>query len=161
MNRGQFQKTHGHWSPSNLTYRCWQTIRQRCYNKNHDQYKNYGGRGISVCGRWLESFENFLADMGEKPSASHSIDRINNDGNYEPSNCRWSTSKEQCSNRRGLNMITHAGETRPLDVWSKSLGFHPATIRTRLKTGLTFEQAISIPKFSRSAMKAAMGKGEV
>lgn len=80
-------------------YEAWCKMKQRCYNKNHNSYKYYGERGIKVCERW-NSFENFLLDMGERPSAIHSLDRIDPNGNYEPTNCRWSTPKEQCENRR-------------------------------------------------------------
>jgi hypothetical protein len=78
----------------------WKALIQRCVNQRNPQYRNYGGRGITVCVRWLESFENFLADMGRRPSADHSIDRINNDGHYEPGNCRWTTGEVQRQNRR-------------------------------------------------------------
>ena len=74
-------------------------MRQRCLNPNYHHYKDYGGRGISICTRWLDSFEAFLADMGRKPSQHHSLDRKNNNGNYNKHNCRWATSKEQASNR--------------------------------------------------------------
>jgi hypothetical protein len=77
----------------------WKGMRQRCGNKNNTSYKNYGGRGISICKRW-ESYENFIKDMGPKPSPRHSIDRINVNGNYEPSNCRWATPSQQTKNRR-------------------------------------------------------------
>jgi hypothetical protein len=81
-------------------YRAWRAAKDRCYNPNTWNFHNYGGRGISMCDRWRNSFEAFYADMGPRPSAQHSIDRINNDGNYEPDNCRWSTRKEQRANRR-------------------------------------------------------------
>lgn len=83
-------------------YKVWINIKQRCYNKNHPRYKDWGGRGITVCERWLESYDNFASDVGEKPIGKHSIDRINNEGNYEPRNCRWATCKEQNNNQRGI-----------------------------------------------------------
>lgn len=83
-----------------INYRSWQAMKARCYDKNNEKYKDYGGRGIIVCDRWLNSFQNFLLDMGEKPSKNYSLDRKNNDGNYEPSNCKWSTMHEQASNKR-------------------------------------------------------------
>jgi hypothetical protein len=81
-------------------YRCWTSLIDRCENNNNPKYEDYGGRGIKVCQRWRKSYESFLADMGRKPSAAHSIDRIDNDGNYEPGNCRWATASEQNLNQR-------------------------------------------------------------
>ena len=86
----------------NPLYRTWSNIKHRCYNTNYKKYKDYGGRGIKVCDRWLNSFENFLEDMGPKPSKEYSIDRIDVNGNYEPTNCRWADAYTQRHNRRKL-----------------------------------------------------------
>ena len=88
-----------HGKSNTVEYLTWKRMRQRCYNPNTPRFKDWGGRGIKVCDRWLNSFENFLQDMGERPKGT-SLDRINNDGNYEPNNCRWATSKEQRNNQR-------------------------------------------------------------
>jgi hypothetical protein len=114
-------------------YRAWQNMKNRCLNKNTTQYKDYGGRGIEVCSEWLECFENFFKDMGKKPSEKHSIDRIDNNGNYEPSNCRWSTRSEQNSNTRQNNFFEYKGAIKTITQWSECLGVTQKVLRNRIK----------------------------
>ena len=96
---------HTHYNKKYVTpeYCAWNRMKDRCYNKNYQFYKYYGGRGITVCDRWRNSFSNFFADMGNKPSTRHSLDKVDNNGNYEPSNCRWATPLEQASNKSNNN----------------------------------------------------------
>ena len=99
---------HGHANYAkgvSLTYNTWQAMKHRCLYPKHTNYPSYGGRGIKICSRWLD-FRNFLTDMGERPSQHHTIDRINNDGHYEPTNCRWATEDEQKRNRRLTSMFS-------------------------------------------------------
>lgn len=91
-------------------YAVWLNMRSRCNYEKHKQYSLYGGRGIKICDRWMASFENFYKDMGSRPSDKHSLDRIDNNGNYEPSNCRWATVEEQSFNKRTTCMIKLNGK---------------------------------------------------
>lgn len=101
-------KNHtSHGMAKSRIYRIWKGMKNRCYNSNSDRFVYYGGRGITVCDRWLNSFENFFQDMGEPETINLSIDRINNDGNYEPTNCKWSTKSQQALNRRTPATSTH------------------------------------------------------
>jgi hypothetical protein len=123
------------------TYRSWSGMIQRCFNSNNEQWDNYGGRGIEVCKRWLE-FKNFLVDMGEKPKNT-TIERVDNDGNYELDNCKWDTLKQQANNRRSSHCIQFHGQEKTLQQWSEETGIPSSTIRKRLKRGWGIERALT------------------
>ena len=120
-------------------YIAWRCMRGRCNNQTHRQYKYYGGRGIKICKRW-DNFLHFLADMGKAPKGM-SLDRINNNGNYTPSNCRWATPLQQTLNSRQTRWITYKGETMCLAHWAKRIGLLPSTLGSRLRTW-TFAQVM-------------------
>jgi hypothetical protein len=125
----------------------WRAMRRRCYEKNRKTYHRYGGRGITVCDRWLGEFgyENFIADMGKRPSPLHQIDRIDNDGNYEPENCRWVTSKQNNRNRKSNHRVDWNGLNLTVSEWAEKTGISKVTILDRLKRGWTIERALSTP----------------
>jgi len=116
-----------------------ENIRRRCYDSNHENYKYYGGRGIKVCDRWMNSFENFIADIGLKPTKLHSLDRVNTNGNYEPSNCKWSTQKEQCRNRRSNCFIEYNGKIMSIAELSEISGIPNSYISAGLKNKSVLE----------------------
>jgi hypothetical protein len=111
----------------------WSGMLNRCHNSNSPCFHRYGGRGIKVCDRWLD-FENFRKDMGERPFSSAQIDRIDNDGDYEPLNCRWATLLENIHNKGSLKQITYKGETHILAEWAKKLGIEYGTLYGRIYT---------------------------
>jgi hypothetical protein len=120
----------------------------RCENPNRKDYERYGGRGISVYPAWRESFTAFYNYMGRKPSKSHSLDRIDNNGNYEPGNVKWSLPKEQANNRRGNSdnpNITIGGETRTFVQWCEKYNLRRKSIRARIKRGWSWHDAITTP----------------
>jgi len=121
------------------------TMIQRCTNKNNIQYPEYGGRGIVVCDRWLESFENFFNDMGPRPSKHHSIERLDNNGNYEPGNCAWATRLTQNRNKRNNRYLEVDGIKRCLAEWVTISGVAHPTILARLKCGWPVKKAIFTP----------------
>lgn len=139
--------THG--LTNSPEYRAWGNMKERCYNPKHPGYKDYGGRGIKVCQRWLDSFTAFLKDMGERPGPDHSIDRIDNSGNYTPKNCRWATRAEQLNNTRRNCMFTHNGETRTLAQWvaqwSDETNIPTGILRNRILQGWSVEDALTKP----------------
>lgn len=124
-------------------YAVWSHMIQRCTNPARSGYHLYGGRGIKVCQRWRDSFVAFLEDVGPRPSLNHTLDRIDNDGNYEPGNCRWVTADVQSSNTRRNRRITYNGETLTVKQWAKKLGMPPETLYARLNRGLPPERIFS------------------
>jgi len=121
------------------SYRPWVSMRRRCLNPRTKSFKYYGGRGITICGRW-QSFRNFLADMGERPGGM-TLERINNNGNYEPDNCRWATANEQQRNKRSNRLLTFQGETKTLTEWSRQIGISHSVLDHRIQSG-RFDEAL-------------------
>lgn len=148
---------HGHTAngKQSKTYMAWKHMKHRCYNKNNPKYKDYGGRGITVCGRWLDKengFLNFLKDIGKIPEGKE-LDRINNnklkDG-YSPENCKLSTRKQQCRNMRNNHLIPFNGKKLTASEWSEITGISYDIIRKRLKNGWSIKKALTIPVKSRN-----------
>lgn len=125
-------------------YWTWQAMRNRCGSKSSKDYPRYGGRGIKVCERWQKSFECFIADMGEKPDGA-TIDRIDNDGDYTPENCRWATATTQANNRRNSVYLTHDGTTLTLSQWARRVGIKVVTLNQRLSHGWSIADALTTP----------------
>jgi len=139
----QASKTHGK-SNSN-EYKIWAGMKSRCSDIKNPKY---GGRGIKVCDRWINSFENFLNDMGCRPSKNYSIERIDVNGNYEPDNCRWATTLEQANNTRYSVRLTYKGRTQTLSEWARELGVPRQLFGDRYRTGASAEEIIEGPKTS-------------
>lgn len=134
--------THG-YSKSQV-YKIYMGMIARCYKENSTSYPRYGAKGVSVCNRWKESFENFLEDMGEPPEGM-SLDREDNKGNYTPENCRWSTNKQQSNNRSNNILINYKGKTQTLSQWAEELGFNYHSLIYRLERGWSHEKTLSTP----------------
>lgn len=136
-------------------YAAWRGMRRRCLSSSSASYHRYGGRGITICDRWRDSFDNFIADMGMKPSPGHSLDRVNNDGNYEPGNCRWATMTEQLRNTSTNRYITLNGETMPLSAWVERTGLPGGCIANRLDRGWDVERALTTPSLTGRLSKSS------
>lgn len=165
-NIGERTLTHGHTRRgqkhnSTPTYRAWQRMIQRCTNSNTRNWDRYGGRGIKVCDRWLgpTGFVNFLTDMGAMPEGrprQWSLDRIFNDGNYEPNNCRWTTAKVQIRNSSLVHHVMYGGENLPLADWNARLGLSKAAIFLKARKLGSYEAAVAW--FHQNHKKTAEGR---
>jgi hypothetical protein len=141
-----FNRTHG--LSKSPEYKAWRSMRLRCCVPTTRRYtwSRYGGRGIKVCDRWLESFENFYADMGPRPTPSHSLDRIDNDGPYSPENCRWADLKQQSNNKRNNQKFSYKGIEKTIAQWARDFNLSDATLRARLlKFKWPIDEALTTP----------------
>lgn len=138
------------YSVDRAIYLTWRNMRDRCRNPQNAGYKNYGGRGIDVCDTWFDDVEKFASDMGPKPSPLHTLERKNNDGNYEPSNCKWGTRSEQSFNQRKTTkvFVTWRGQTKSAAEWAALFGITAATLRLRLSRGWSIDDALAPPSAS-------------
>jgi hypothetical protein len=139
-------KTHGEscrgqWTPE---YRTWLHMRNRCLNEKDPNYKYHGGRGITIDPRW-DRYENFLEDMGRRPSPKHSIERKKNELGYSKENCEWAVHLTQCNNRRSNKPLTYNGRTQTRSEWAREMHMKPATLGYRIKAGWSVERALLTP----------------
>lgn len=137
------------------TYRIWSNMKTRCYNSHNPKYKNYGGRGIRVCDRWF-SFQNFLQDMGNRPHGL-TLERIDVNGDYEPTNCRWATHEEQANNKNSTPLFFHEGKKLSVSQWAREVGLNRTTLRNRLYAGVPLPIALKL-KVGERRQECQVGK---
>jgi hypothetical protein len=152
-HRVPMKKQFKHGMSETRTYSTWKGMVQRCHNPRCKAFSFYGARGIHVCHRWRSSFVNFLADVGERPSLAHQIERKNNNKGYSKSNCIWATTKMQSRNKRTTRWITYQGETLCIEDWAIRLGMVAVTVRHRLNRGWSVEDAFTKPIGWRPGMR--------
>ncbi len=143
------ERNYRHGMARTVEYQTWKGMIQRCTNPAAPDFACYGGRGITVCRRWLEGFENFYADMGPRPDG-FSLDRIEVDGDYAPENCRWASNLRQQNNRRSNHFLTVAGKTQSIADWAREYGLSDATISGRIKRGWDADRAVTTPAGGQS-----------
>lgn len=139
----QARATHGR--SGTLEYMIWGAMVQRCCNPRARAYPKYGGRGITICDRWRRSFEAFIADMGPRPSPSHSVERKDNNGPYSPANCVWATDETQANNSRQNVFLEFGGRRLTVTQWSREIGCDMHTLRSRLRMGWSVDKALTTP----------------
>lgn len=145
--QGKLLKLYTHLNyPSE--YISWCGMKKRCYQKTHDSYYRYGAKGIEVCDRWLESFENFIIDMGVKPTLKHTIDRIDNNKNYCKENCKWSTSAQQSQNKSSNHYLTYNNETKTISEWAQILKINRSTLYYKL-----YKKRLSLNEIVKTKIK--------
>ncbi len=132
-------------------YKIWTGMKARCLNKKSISYKNYGGRQITVCTEWLNSFDNFYKDMGSAPTNKHTLERIDNNNGYCKENCRWATYREQSRNKRNNNLVTYNNKTQCAADWDKEMGFTIGVVSHRINSGWSVEKAMTTPKRHRKS----------
>ena len=138
------EKNTTHGMTKTRTFKSWDSMKQRCNNPNAPDFERYGGRGIKICDKWQHDFKAFFSDMGERPEAT-SLDRIDNSGDYTPSNCRWASSLEQQRNTRSSIRLTFKGETLPLIEWSRKTGLNYQMLLNRRKAKWPVEKLLTKP----------------
>lgn len=142
--------SHGEAAARSPEYRCWIGMRKRCLDPSNDRFADYGGRGIHICDRWKDSFVNFLSDMGRKPTRTHSLERRDNNGNYDPSNCCWALPVQQSNNRRSNVNLTYLGLTFTATQWAEFFGVNADLFHKRIAAGWSDERTLTtIPKRRR------------
>lgn len=135
-----------HGLANHYIYGIYCGIKQRCCNPNSDCFKDYGGRGITLCDRWMNSVADFYADMGDRPTPAHTIERIDNAKGYEPGNCKWATRAEQNENTRQTKLITFDGVTLSRSKWARRIGIDRSVLKSRLnRLGWSVERALTTP----------------
>jgi hypothetical protein len=142
---GCYKLEINHKQCSTITYNSWKAMKIRCLVETNHNFSHYGGRGIKICEAWLKSFPQFLSDLGPRPSKLHTIERINNDGNYEPGNCKWALSSEQNQNKTTTKWLTFRGETKTVVAWAEILNISRYLIYSRLSRGWTVEDILTVP----------------
>lgn len=146
MNKNKLYRNHvfSHLMTKTKIYSTWRDMKRRCLNPNIRSFKNYGGRGIQVCEKWLK-FEGFYEDMGFSWKEGLTLDRINVDGNYCKENCRWADRKQQAQNRRNSIWIIYKGKRKLNHEWAKIFNINPHTLQTRLKRNWPIKEALMLP----------------